>query len=367
MKIVKIEDLKQDNGLKEVVDTLNRGGLIIFPTETCYGVGVDARNPKAVTRLLEYKKRPEGKAISIAVDSKEMALRYVDINESGNKMYDTFLPGPLTIVSKSKGITDKRLESEKQTLGVRIPNYKLLLDIIKEFGSPITSTSANLSGKPTPYSIESILENLPEKNRSLIDLVIDAGILPKNPPSTVIDSSSDDLVIFRNGLVNPKRIKSIKKYTSSSVEETISIAENLLKNDFPKIILLDGELGAGKTHFTKGIAKALNIQRIIKSPTYNYFNEYLGEINVNNEVKNFKLIHFDSWRVQSLEDLNYLKFFDWFNSESSGYQPENIIVIEWASIIFNFKNDFLDNVSYYHIEINIVDEDTREIKVYEVV
>ncbi len=373
MKIIKLNSVNLSDTnytsdlINEAVNTLKSGGLIIFPTETCYGVGVDARNSNAVTKLLEYKKRPEGKAISIAVDSIHMASEYVEINESAKKIYDTFMPGPVTVVSKSKGKVDKRLESEAGTLGIRIPNYSILLDLISEFGFPITSTSANLSSKPTPYTIEDIFKHLPEKNKELIDLVIDAGELPKNPPSTVIDSSRDDLVVYRKGLINPRNVKSVNKYISNSVTDTIDIASKILKvskakeetdNSYNnvKLILLDGELGAGKTHFTKGVAKSLNIERIIKSPTYNYFNEYMGTLN-NKEIK---LIHFDGWKIQSIEDLKLLGFYNWFNKD-------NIVVIEWASIIFNLDEEFFNNLNYLHIELNVLSETAREIRVYNVV
>src|SRR5690606_513305 len=103
------------NLIETVCQVLNNGGLIIYPTETAYGVGVDATNPQAVSKLLEYKKRPEGKAISIAVDSENMAANYVDINIQAKNFYRTFLPGPVTIISNSTGKVDKRLESEKNT------------------------------------------------------------------------------------------------------------------------------------------------------------------------------------------------------------------------------------------------------------
>lgn len=130
MKILKLND---NNLIKEVIEELNNGGIIIFPTETSYGVGVDATNSNAVSKLLEYKKRPEGKAISIAVPNKESALEYVEINSSAENIYRNFLPGPVTIVSKSKHKTDKRLEAENGTLGIRIPNYRIILDILLQF------------------------------------------------------------------------------------------------------------------------------------------------------------------------------------------------------------------------------------------
>ena len=272
--------LENSNILEEAVQVLKDGGLVIFPSETCYGVAVDATNHNAVLKLLEYKKRPEGKAISIAVSSKAMAQEFVELNQNAEQLYDQFLPGAVTIVSKSKAKVDSLLESEARTLGVRIPNYKFLIELISTFGKPISATSANSSGKKTPYTISDILENISEKQESLIDLIVDAGELPHNPPTTVIDTTTEDLKVYRAGRVDPTKVKDFEVIHTNSPEETISSGEEFIKSKIkdglknPLLILLNGELGAGKTQFTKGIAKGLGINQIIKSPTYNYVNEY---------------------------------------------------------------------------------------------
>jgi len=394
MKILKPDEIEN---LDEIISVLKAGGLVIYPTETCYGVGVDATNPQAVSNLLKYKQRPEGKAISIAVNSKKMAKKYVQVNSQAESLYETFLPGPVTIISKSVGKVDNRLESEKGTLGVRIPNHKFLLQIISEFGKPITSTSANLSGKKTPYSVQDILDNLSAKQKDLIDLIIDAGDLPRNPPSTVIDTTTLELTTYRQGRIDPAKVSSSDSLETSSVEETILAGEKfffdhkkVLKNA-PMIILLNGELGAGKTHFTKGIAKALGVKNVIKSPTYNYVNEYSltvpaaqsnAEDEINNELVDLnnahfrveskdldhvktkyfqknKLYHFDAWRVQTKQDLELLKFYTWF-------EPGNVIVIEWPSVVMNLDQDFFETVPCFYLEFVQLAEDSREIKIFEI-
>lgn len=356
MKIIKQAEVKN---FKRIIDILNNGGLIVFPTETCYGVGVDATNKDAVTKLLKYKDRPEGKAISIAVASKEMAKEYVDTNSSADQLYLTFMPGPITIISKSKHKVDNRLESESGNIGIRIPNYKFMLDLLQEFGKPITSTSANLSGKKTPYSVNDLLDNLPAKHQEMIDLFIDAGELPKNPPSTVVDTTTTELMTYRQGRIDPAKVKDFDSLKTESVEETILAGEKFFydhKADLSKdsmVILLNGELGAGKTHFTKGIAKALGIDRVIKSPTYNYVNEYKFGQN----GQNGKLYHFDAWRIQNIEDLNMLQFKEWF-------KPNNVIVMEWPSVAMNLDQDFFEKLSYYYIDFLQLSDNEREIRIY---
>src|SRR4030067_1869587 len=106
--------------IDEAADTLKNGGLVGFPTETCYGMGVDATNTAAVARLLRFKGGRANKAISIAVADKTMAERYVDLTETAEQLYQNLLPGSVTVISQSQGHVVKALESEDGTLGIRI-------------------------------------------------------------------------------------------------------------------------------------------------------------------------------------------------------------------------------------------------------
>jgi L-threonylcarbamoyladenylate synthase len=371
MEIIKIDD---NNVIEKAISTLQKGGLIIFPTETAYGVGVDATNSEAVSRLLNYKKRPEGKAISIGCASKEMSEEYVVINQSAENIYKEFLPGPVTVISKSKGKVDKRLESEKGTLGIRIPDHKLILEIITRFGKPITTTSANSAGKKTPYSVDDVFDTLSQKQKALIDLVIDGGELPKNLTSTVIDTTGSELQTFRQGAIDFNRSKKEPKvHNSKSVEETIQLAEDLMKSKIdqlstsPVIFLLRGKLGAGKTHFTKGIARALGITQNVKSPTYTYVSEYRIQESgdrrreadfVTRNTERETLYHIDAWRIENRADLELLGFESWVKAG-------NVLVIEWPEIIMNLLgSEFFDNLkNVIVIEITGIG-DSREIKIY---
>ncbi|KKS30504.1 MAG: Sua5/YciO/YrdC/YwlC family protein, partial [Candidatus Amesbacteria bacterium GW2011_GWA2_42_12] len=172
---------------------------MIYPTETTYGIGVDATNQRAVNALLTYKKRREGKPLSIAVFDMNMAEKFVDLNQAARNIYASFLPGPVTVVSKGKHVVVTGVESENGSLGIRIPAYDLVLQIVKAFGKPITATSANASYKKRPYCLEDIMQFLSPRQKSLIDLVIDAGELPHNEPSTVIDTTLDDVEVLRQG------------------------------------------------------------------------------------------------------------------------------------------------------------------------
>ena len=321
MKILNLTQTAEKEIILAAIEILGAGGLVIFPTETVYGAGVDATNQAAVDKLLAYKSRREGKPLSIAVPDQKTAAKYVKINSQAEKLYQQFLPGPVTVISKGLNKVAPGVESEFGTLGVRIPDHNLTLKILKEFGKPITATSANASGKRHPYSIKNIFDNLSNKQQNLIDLVLDVGELPKNDPSTVIDTTLSTPTTLRAG-----KIKNItaKILISNSEAETKKIAGTLMLQHWNKIrekglvIGLDGVLGAGKTIFTKGVAEFLQISEIITSPTYSYIEEYDYE---RHGVKG-RLYHIDLWKIENEVELERLEI-------EKLIAPNNIVVIEW--------------------------------------
>lgn len=204
MQIIKYGDVNKKLIIEKASEILKLGGVVIFPTETCYGLGVDASNQSAVDKLYLYKKKREGKAVSVAVSSIQMARRYVSINKVAEELYDKYLPGPLTIISKSLGKLARGIESEQGDLGVRIPDYNLILEIIENADRAITVTSANISHEAEPYSIDFFLKNTPKDSLDLVDLIIDAGQLARNEVSTVVDTSMNKLRVIRKGGVKIK-------------------------------------------------------------------------------------------------------------------------------------------------------------------
>lgn len=321
MQIIQLTKQNRNDVIQKAITVLQSGGLVIYPTETCYGVGVDATNQIAVGKLLQYKDRPEGKAISIALASEAMAAKYVEINDTAKNLYRHFLPGPLTVISKSKKNIAKGLEAENGTLGVRIPQYGLMVQTIELFGKPITATSANASGKKTPYAIGDIFNNISKKQKGLIDLVIDAGELPRNPPSTVVDTTLNDVSLIRQGELHLQSLNGqTQSFYSLSEEHTKEIAEKLMTELKSKlsnmcvIFALQGELGAGKTQFAKGVGKALGITANINSPTFTLMNEF--------PFNGSNFYHIDTWRMHEGSELLELGFEQMIKSG-------NVIVIEW--------------------------------------
>lgn len=308
-------------------NVLQKGGLVIFPTETTYGAGVDATNPAAVEKLLAYKSRREGKPLSIAVTNKTMASEYVFLNQQADALIDQFLPGPVTIVCKDKGVVSPGVASEFGTLGLRIPDYQLILDILETYQKPITATSANGSGQRRPYSVKDLLDNLSGVQKEKIDLILDAGELPHNQPSTIIDTTLETPITLREGSTALAPNTASQTLITTTEEETKSIAGKLLLKhwttirDSGLIIALDGPLGVGKTVFTKGVAQFLGISETITSPTYSYIEEY----DFTRHQTKGRLYHADLWKVESPEETQRLGFEDLL-------KPKTVTVIEWFSI-----------------------------------
>ena len=345
MQVIKVGG----NVVEKAVEVLANGGIVVYPTETLYGVGADATNPKAVKKLSEYKNRPLGKPYSIAVSDIKMAEKYVELNETAKNLYEEFLPGPLTIISKGKHKVSPGIESEEGNLGIRIPDYKLVTDITRELGRPITSTSANASYKKRPYKISDILKNLSQKQKDLIDLIIDAGTLPKNDPSTVVDTTLDDPITLRQGEI---KFTQDNQILSTSEENT----QNLAKEIWQKyeshsgkraiVFALEGEMGAGKTQFTKGLARAMGIAELITSPTFALENEYIEGQK--------KLFHFDAWRLEKPDELIALGFPELIKNKS-------VISIEWAERVADTIREYDDEAIVIWIKIEYAKEDNQRL------
>lgn len=321
---------------REAISVLKNGGIVIFPCETVYGVAVDASNKNAVKKLTEYKERPFGKPYAIMCSSEEMAEGYVELNDTAKGFYKKFLPGPVTVISTGKHKVALGIESESGTLGVRIPDYKFMLDLISEFGGPIVATSANASYQKRPYKLADVLGNISEKQKGLIDLMIDAGTLPEREPSTVIDTTLDDPMIIRQGDI---KLKDKNEIFSRSEENTQNLGKELLQKyskylgTRPIIFALEGEMGAGKTQFTKGVARAMGIKEEITSPTFNLVEEYKG------------LSHFDAWRLNGSKELETLGLAKMLEDKKT------VVVVEWADRVLDSIKKYSDSAVIVWVKI----------------
>ena len=188
------------DAVERVVKYLERGQVVMCPTDTVYGLLADATNDKAVEKVFEIKKRDRKKAIPIFVKNTKMAKKIAVMDKDMEEFLEELWPGKITVALKRKkncGLP-KILFGRKETIGLRIPNHKLVREILKKINKPLTGTSANISGRASSIRIKEILEQF-EEQEVKPDLILDAGNLPKNFPSTVDDFSTKKPKIVRKG------------------------------------------------------------------------------------------------------------------------------------------------------------------------
>jgi len=182
------------------VEHLERGQVIVCPTDTVYGLLADATNDEAVERVFQIKKRDKKKAIPVFVKDIKMAKKYTKMDKDMENFLQEIWPGKITVALKrkeNKGLS-KLLFGSRKTIGLRIPNYKLIREILNKFNKPLTGTSANISGRPSTTRIEEIFDYF-EDEEVRPDLILDAGKIPYSYPSTVVDFSKDKPKIIRRG------------------------------------------------------------------------------------------------------------------------------------------------------------------------
>lgn len=204
MKIVSVS--KQN--IKLAVEYLRTGKAVIFPTDTAYALGVDAANFKAVKRLYRIKGRDFKKPVHVVVESLKMARRFAKFDKLAAKLFKMFLPGPLTLVLECKFPRARHwnlLSAGTKTLGLRMPNNRIALALVRNLKRPITATSANLSGGKAPYEVKEIIRQFAGQKHQP-DLILDADRLPAVRPSTLVKVANDKIEILRKGPITQKEI-----------------------------------------------------------------------------------------------------------------------------------------------------------------
>jgi L-threonylcarbamoyladenylate synthase len=182
--------------IRVAADIIRKGGLVAFPTETVYGLGADALNPKAVLSLFKAKKRPLDNPPIVHVGNPKEVHRLAEtVPSKAEKLMETFWPGPLTLIFKRSKIVPDITVAGLNTIAVRMPRHKVALALIRESRCPIAAPSANLAGKPSPTTAKHVLDDL----KGRIDAVLDAGPTFIGVESTVLDMTVDPPQILRPG------------------------------------------------------------------------------------------------------------------------------------------------------------------------
>ena len=201
---MKMTKVVLENQMNEICDVIQKGGIVAFPTETVYGVGIHFDDEEALERLMEAKNRDYSKAITLMVADKKDISQYAYISPQAQKMIDQFMPGMITLIFKKKESVRDSMTNGKSTIGIRIPDSEFVLSLLKKVG-PMLVTSANLSQHSNTTSTQEVLNQLDGR----IDLVVD-GKTSDNIASTVVDVSQDEIKILRN-----------RKITKEQIEEAI--------------------------------------------------------------------------------------------------------------------------------------------------
>lgn len=202
---MKTEVLQADHpvALQHAVDVLVNGGLVVFPTDTVYGLAALPSNPDFIERLFVVKGRDSSRAIAVLIGSiEDLSKVSPDPGEIATRLAKHFWPGPLTIiVPRHPALPD--ILSLKPTIGVRMPDHPVALKLLRRAG-PLAVTSANLSGKENTTTVEEVLAQLDSR----VHLVLDGGKTPGGLPSTVIDCTTPELKILREGPISKDEIES---------------------------------------------------------------------------------------------------------------------------------------------------------------
>jgi tRNA threonylcarbamoyl adenosine modification protein (Sua5/YciO/YrdC/YwlC family) len=180
-----------------IVDILRSGGVIIYPTDTVYGIGCDFTNAKAVERVCKINGVKPQNLSFICYDLSEISSYVKQLSTPIFKVMKKALPGPFTFILNSNSSVPKILNAKKKTVGIRVPNNNIPRQIVKELGNPIITTSIHDEDDLIEYSTDPSL--IFDKYENLVDVVIDGGY-GNNIPSTVIDCSKDEFDIIRQGL-----------------------------------------------------------------------------------------------------------------------------------------------------------------------
>jgi len=210
LDIIKCKDAKSgDYGvskheLEQVLSTLRFGRLVVYPTETIYGLGADPFDETAVKRVFIAKRRPFDMALSIAVHDISMAEQIAELDESAYKLAKAFLPGPLTLLVKKKPILPDIITASLPEVGIRVPDHPFALRMLEEFG-PIISTSANVHSHPNPTEINTAIADLGNS----VATYVDCGPCRVGTPSTIVQIIDGTVEVVRYGAIPKEKIEDV--------------------------------------------------------------------------------------------------------------------------------------------------------------
>jgi L-threonylcarbamoyladenylate synthase len=195
------------DAVSEAISVLSQGGLVIFPTDTVYGVGASVDRPDAVARLYVAKGRPLDRAIPVLVSSELAVERMVsELDDVARTLMRHFWPGPLTIVLPAATWLPSEIVRDTGSVGVRMPDHPIALEMIERSGGALATTSANNSGQPETRTAQDAASDIGAR----VELVVDGGESPGGVPSTVVKVSEDgNLTVLRKGAISEQDLLAV--------------------------------------------------------------------------------------------------------------------------------------------------------------
>ena len=195
-EVLKVDPLNPDKEkIRKAAEIIRKGGLVAFPTETVYGLGANALDRRAVTKIFKAKGRPMDNPLIVHVSSIKMAEEIAYLNEIAESLSKKFFPGPLTLVVRKKEVIPDEVTAGLETVAIRMPSHPVALKLIEMAQVPIAAPSANLAGKPSPTKAEHVMEDLQGK----VDLILDTGETEIGVESTVVDTTTYPVEVLRPG------------------------------------------------------------------------------------------------------------------------------------------------------------------------
>jgi L-threonylcarbamoyladenylate synthase len=200
MTLLKVAVTNLQEVLNTAVETLETGGIVAYPTETFYGLGVKFDLETSLKRLYEIKQRPKNKAMPLIIGKKRLLSSISSsINSVAESLIDGFWPGPLTLLVPAKENISEWLTAGTGKVAVRVPGESFALRLARHAGFPVTSTSANISGFPPARDAATVIKYFSDD----IDLIVDGGETPGGLPSTIADTTGNGIKILREGAILP--------------------------------------------------------------------------------------------------------------------------------------------------------------------
>lgn len=198
-RIIKIDPARPDDAFARCREVTSRGGVVVYPTDTVYGLGADPSNPEAVKRIFQIKGRqPDQPILLLLKDAADVPLWAEEVNPEAARLMDRYWPGPLTLVFKAREDVLPLLTAGTATIGLRVPGNNVTRRLLAFLGIALTGTSANQSGRESPRTTQQAVAAVGD----LVDLILDAGDSPGGKPSTIVDVTGRHPRIIREGAVS---------------------------------------------------------------------------------------------------------------------------------------------------------------------